>query len=488
MKKKLLIALSLMFLSIPLAGCKKEPVVTNNYDQGVAYVESRKYTEAIASFEKALGEVPDSAKTYLEIVKIYNIKGLYEKALETLDIGIENSSDDKDLHFLKAQILFDRKDYANAIENFDKAISAGYSTDDVVIRKGESYIKLENFEDAKNEFAKVKSNSEYFADANYYLSLLETEDYVKALEFLNKVKSPKDTNIDSYVSVYNPLLEEIITKSTDKETNPNYLKLLQGYALIKTEQFEIAKTVIQPVANHYVEEGKPSYQANFFLGSIYYHLGNYESAKSELMTSIVANSTDPVTLHLLGLTYSKLNDQVKSLENFEKSVMLDPNNERSRYDYIQALIKFKINSKAETNFEDLIKLETSKKPQYQLEFAQFLNDFQNNPTKANSITSYLINEWGEFDTSSKETQAEIYDAHGWSFYLQNEKDKEAQEFLVKAIEEDEFSGSAYYHLAKVMERTNNFEKAVEYYARAIDLSYDEKLSQSANQEYQRLTQ
>ncbi len=488
MKKKILLALSLILLTIPLAGCKKEPVVTDNYQQGLKYVEERKYTDALSSFEKALGEVPDSAQTYLEVAKIYEVKGLSEKAIETLDIGLENSSDDKDLYFKKAEILFETEDYTKAAESFAEAIKAGYSSDDAVIGKGISYIKLEKFEDAQKEFSKIQSDSDYFSDANYYLAILETADYAKSLEYLSKVKDSKNVDVDTYASVYKPLLEEIITKSDDDTTNPNYLKLLHGYALIKVEQFEIAKTVIQPVADHYVEEGKPSYQANFFLGSIYYHLGDYEKAKSELMTSIVANSTDSITLHLLGLTYSKLNDQVKSLENFEKSIMIDPNNEKSRYDYIQALIKFKINSKAETNFEDLIKLETSRKPQYQLEFAQFLNDVQNNPSKANSITSYLINEWGEFDTASNETRAEIYDTHGWSLYLQSGKDKEAQEFLVKAIEEDGFSGFAYYHLAKVMERANNFEKAVEYYARAIDLSYDEQLSQKANQEYQRLTQ
>lgn len=485
MKKKFLLALSLILFAIPLGGCGKETVSTNYYDDGKALVEERKFSEAISTFTKGLEAEPSNYLYYLEIATIYKDKGLLDKAIETADIGLSNVAGEKNLLLVKAEAYFTKADYENAAKYYLEAFDAGESSD-AKIQAAVCKIKLKKFDESKTLLSEVDAEDSAFdKKANYYLSVLTTDNVSKSLEYINNAQDIEDEDLKNLVSTYKTLLEELKQKSEQASVNENFLKLLQGYALIKVDQFEIAETIIEPVARHYESEGKPSYQANFYLGSIYYHLGEYEKAKTELATSIMANSTDPITLHLLALTYSKLNDQVNSIDNFEKSIMLDSNNEKSRYDFIQALIKFKINSKADTNFKEIIALNTDKKPQYQLEYAEFLNDILNNAAEADKVAAYLINEWEEFGTSSNETKAEIYDTYGWSLYLQG-KNAEALENLNRAKDLDGFSAKVYYHLAKVMEKDSDFETAKSYYLRAIDLSFDEDLSVKANQDYQNL--
>ena len=114
------------------------------------------------------------------------------------------------------------------------------------------------------------------------------------------------------------------------------------------------------------------------------------------------------------------------------------------------------------------------------------HQIQNNPEKSLSISSQLINEWDGFETTPDEIKSSIYDVHGWGYYLNNQYDK-AEEYLTKSIETNSFSASAFYHLAVVMEKTENYKTAIDYYTKAIDYAFDEEISNKANQGYQNLT-
>jgi len=487
MKKKILSLAFVLLLSLVLSGCTREEEPTDNYTKGLQHVDAQEYSDALKAFSDATDETPSVTDIYIQMAEIYKLKGVYDKALEVLEMGIANASDNKTIYFQQGEIYFLSKEYENAIESYDKAIKNKYADDQPLYKKGLSYIKLSDFDNAKNVFAGIASPDELKNKARYYLAVLEIEDIDAAIKHLTKVTTTDDKDFESNVSLLKSVFTEENEKSGEEDVNENYLKLLHGYALIKVEEFEVAKVVIEPVADYYEELGKPSYQANFYLGSIYYNLDNYDKALEELTTSIVSNPTDPITLHLLGLTYAKKDNQLKSLENFEKSIKLDSKNENARYDYIETLKKFKVYSTAETQYDALIALETDRQPQYIIEFAQFLNDLQGKPESSAPKTEDLITEWSGFKTASVETKAEIYDTHGWSLNLM-ETPKEALEYLLLAKDSDETLASTYYHLGKTYEALGNYDEAISNYARAIDLALTQGLSVKANQEYERLLQ
>lgn len=494
-KKTIAIIAAVIFVIIVLAGgayiilrgsADEKESNADNFALGIKLVEEKSYSDALSTFEKALNEDIKNAEIYLEIARIYQLKGIFDKAIETIDLGIQNADDKGKLFFLKGEILFQQKQYAEAITVYEQATKAGYNDDTALLKQGIAQVKLEEFDKAENIFTSVSLPDEAKSIAQYYLAVLET-DIEKAIEYLSKVKKIDDEDFNSNVASLKKLFNDELQKSQEEGVNENYLKLLHGYSLIRVEEFELAESVIQPVAKYYEDQGKPSYQANFYLGSIYYNLEDYDSALKELTTSVVANPTDPATLQLLGLTYAKKGDQVRSIENFEKSIKLDPKNEMSRYNFIKVLKQFKIFSAAEAQYEELIKLETDKMPVYVLEFAQFLNDQTGNPEKALEKTNFLINEWAGFKSATKETQAEILDAHGWALYL-TDKFKESLNYLEMANDTCSDLAVNYYHLGKTYEKLNDFEKAAQSYARAVDLALDEELSTKANQEYERLSQ
>lgn len=485
MLKKTALVLILLIPLLSLSGCKRTTEITDYFMHGLTLVEDKSYTDALSAFQQASEETPDNSAIYLEIAKIYRIKGLYDDAIETLDIGIENSPGKADLYLLKGEVLREQKKYEEAADAYSSAVKEGYEDDYPLFYTGITQIKSGEFKKAKSSFESISQPEELKKQSYYYLAVLTTEDVSKVLDHLKKTKGVENEDIKSNANSFTTILEEVQEKSKEEGVNEYYLKLLHGYGLIKIGEFEVAKTVVEEVADYYEEQGKPSYQANFYLGSIYYNLADYTKAIEELNTSIVANPTDPITLHLLGLSYTKTGNQVKALESFEKAIKLSPKNENARYDYISSLIHFKINSTAESQFEELINLETDRQPQYILEFAQFLNDKQSNASKALERTNYLIAEWSGFTTATRQTKAEIYDTHGWALYLTDEGSKSI-DYLKEAIEQDEYLASAHYHLGKAYEKAEKYNEALESYARAIDLALDEELSTKAYQEFDRL--
>lgn len=487
MKKKILSLAFILLLTLVLSGCKKEEKPTDNYAKGLQYVAAQEYSDALKAFSDAMDDTPNIGDIYFQMSEIYKRKGIYDKALEVLEAGIANATEKGPLYYEQGELYFITERYEDAISSYDKAIKNKYDDDLPLYRKGLAYIKLSDFKNAQTVFAGIAAPNTLKNKAQYYLAVLETDNIDKAIEHLTKIAKTDDEDFEAKVTILKSVFSEEKKKASEDGINENYLKLLHGYALIKVGEFEVAKTVVEPVAKYYEDKGKPSYQASFYLGSIYYNLGDYDKALTELTISIVSNPTDSITLHLLGLTYAKKDNQLKSLENFEKSIKLDPKNENARYDYIETLKKFKVYSTAESQYDAIIALETDKQPQYIVEFAQFLNDLHGKPEAAASKTETLINEWAGFKSASDATRAEIYDTHGWSLQLMGES-KNALKFLTMANESDESLASTYYHLGKVYEDLGNFDDAKDSYARAIDLAFTEELSEKANQEYERLLQ
>ena len=75
-----------------------------------------------------------------------------------------------------------------------------------------------------------------------------------------------------------------------------------------------------------------------FIGFSYIKQGKYDIAKTLFEALEVLDATNPYNLHTLGAIYVETNEPYKALNVLEKALKLDPKNEISQLNKIQALI------------------------------------------------------------------------------------------------------------------------------------------------------
>ncbi|MCT4583360.1 MAG: tetratricopeptide repeat protein [Peptostreptococcaceae bacterium] len=90
-----------------------------NMSVGNIYLKQNKYDEAINEYNKALEKDSKIEGAYNNIAGIYMLKKDYDKTLELLNKGLAVLSESKELRFKKAQILFVKEEYKEAIKEFE---------------------------------------------------------------------------------------------------------------------------------------------------------------------------------------------------------------------------------------------------------------------------------------------------------------------------------------------------------------------------------
>ena len=75
-----------------------------------------------------------------------------------------------------------------------------------------------------------------------------------------------------------------------------------------------------------------------FIGFSYIKQGKYDIAKTLFEALEVLDATNPYNLHTLGAIYVETKEPYKALNVLEKALKLDPQNELSKFNKIQALL------------------------------------------------------------------------------------------------------------------------------------------------------
>ena len=77
-----------------LSGCEKEPTWQDHYDLGIQAMEEENYEEAISHFEDAIALDPSKPEAYSALADVYIATEDWEKALEILQQGIDETEDE----------------------------------------------------------------------------------------------------------------------------------------------------------------------------------------------------------------------------------------------------------------------------------------------------------------------------------------------------------------------------------------------------------
>ncbi|MDD2981153.1 MAG: tetratricopeptide repeat protein [Hespellia sp.] len=141
MKKAVGVALA---MTLALTGC------TNYVEDGTSQLETGSYTEAIATFEKAVEKEQGVAEAYRGIgLANYELEK-YEEAKSALDSAIENGGEaTPTLYNIMGICDMKMENYASALNNFNMGISLAEGT-----QENES-------EDSKADYTEVKQEMEF---------------------------------------------------------------------------------------------------------------------------------------------------------------------------------------------------------------------------------------------------------------------------------------------------------------------------------------
>ncbi|PKM92770.1 MAG: hypothetical protein CVU80_01610 [Elusimicrobia bacterium HGW-Elusimicrobia-4] len=303
------------------------------YNLGVLYSETGKYEKAILYFEKFLQIAPDSSDVYVSIGILYSKLDRPVEAELYLKKAAEIDGNSVIPLFALAGIYEEKKDYALAIELYDKLLKILPDDAELAMKIAGLYILQKDYPSAKKYLTEAKEKFPKNHWIDYYIGLLslEEKDYETALKHFDRAiaidkKSPEPHIQKGYIFTIQQNTKEAI-KSFKKSValganfSDIYFFLAMNYEVLgkykKSENYLKKAVTLEPQNSKY----------RFELGIVYDKLKKQELAEKEFFSVIEIDSNSAVAYNYLGYTYADKNIKLNEAEEIiKKALDLEPEN------------------------------------------------------------------------------------------------------------------------------------------------------------------
>lgn len=342
------------------------------------------------------------------------------------------------------------RDYSDAEESTQKAISYIPKENDLKVLLGEIQIKKSDFENAQKTFQNLPD----IPAKKYYLAVLAIYkgEYQAAQILLEEIR-----NDPQYKKQVASLLTAFEIYSQFPDGNPLHLQLLLAKSLNDLRFYELSVQMTK-----YILTERDEYRdAWIILGHSYLMLDRYDLAKNVLQRAFELDSTKPETTFFLGLAESALGEYDPAIDHLE---MARENGYEPVLEVTNALAEAYIGGKyyeaARKEYERILEmtgapLEKFSKPiQLSLEFLDDQETAINLARRANEL-------YPESPVAKN--------LLGWALLERNELN-ESKAILQEVIKLDPNYAAAYLNMAKLSEKEGNNEVALTQYKKAYDLS------------------
>jgi tetratricopeptide (TPR) repeat protein len=261
-------------------------------------------------------------------------------------LTVAHPSDPKSFS-LYGDVLYQKQDFKAAKTAYQKALALNKN----VFVIWDQILRIELFDNDTK--ALVKDGEEALTlfpnqfSLYFYVGMgyLLQKDYEKAIGYLNNTLDYEIESKPLKTQIYSSLGDAYQGQKKYKESaqayeqalalDPNNSYTLNNYAYylsLRNENLEKAERM--SIKSNQLEKNNASFQDTY--AWILFKLKKYEEAKEWMQKAIINNPNSPVQFEHLGDIFYKLGDVDKALENWNKSLKIDPNN---------PLVKKKVNEK-----------------------------------------------------------------------------------------------------------------------------------------------
>lgn len=310
-----------------LAAFKKAIAKNPNYKEAIYYAgwtsnELKKYTEALTYLQKAKLLWPDEPKVHLELGYAYENLKKKTEAIECYNKCLALDDEYALAYKYLGIIYYDNYEYKNTIENLNAYIDLKPDTkdDDIYFRKAVSENELEQYNDALISITKandLKPNKVKFLNELAYTHYLlkNTDDALTNYEKAITIDPKSLTALNGRADVYRKLKKntteaiKLYTKTLDLDPKNIKANYWTGWCYNELGKYNDAVPYLKKVI-----EADPKYVSAYTeLGYCDYALKNYDDALINFKKAFVIEKTE-LNLYYTGLCYIGKKDKSSAVK------------------------------------------------------------------------------------------------------------------------------------------------------------------------------
>ena len=430
--------------------------------------------EKIKEIEESDTNNKNIKNLYKERAEIYNKLSMYSYAIEDLSKAIEIDSNDIDLHILKLDILKkdDKLNSDDIIKCYDDIINLDKNNLENYYKKIEylKYLKsLDLFLDIEIEENIIKCYDDIInLDKNNLENYYKKIEYLQSLivrqkEIINCCNEILNIDSNNIKALYT--IADEYRKQADKTSNEDdYKKALEYYNKVKSidENYNNVQYYEEYCLDkiNYNDNLQKEIKYYYDKAEAFFELGKYQEALNCADKAVSLDEKYYKSYYFKGCLLKNIENYDEAIECFDKAIEINDKDTDSYYN--KAIILFELGryEEAEKEFNNITKLgETSYNPYYK------------------GLTLYrerkyeeAVNEFDEAIKINNVNNNEAYYYKGISLFELKKYD-EALESFKSTNNFNKYD--MYYFSGEIYETKNNYKEAIKYYEEALK-NYKEK--------------
>lgn len=437
-------------------------------------------------------------KTFFQIIEFYDEEGLTDKALEALDLAIEQYPYRADFYIMKARLLFNERRIAECLDILDFVSNISPLEKEIVFLKAKCYAIIKEFALSMAELDKIRyitlkeEQSEVWITESYiyehmkdYSSMydclknalavdggnMEAQERFNMATFLTKnyknsvnfLKELIDDDPYNYLAWYHLGLAYSYCWDYDLAIDaleyafiiePAFEKAYTECAELCIQQKKFAKALkIYTDAN---EKFGPDAEYMIQMANCYINLKQASKAKSILLRALKIDGYNDEIYYYLGESFRANNNGYSAINAYLKAVELDPDREEYYLGLARAHAMVDDYAKAIKNFNIAVQL-CSEDSYYWKEFACYLLKMG---YYKEALT--LLDEAEEYTFG-----ADLLYCRAAACFLSKNK-KDGFLYLKEALEEDLYAYSILFEICPELELDKQISAMINYYKKEIE--------------------
>ena len=346
-----LIAIGLVGLglaaSVSLFNVLNSSNATNLYNRGKTLYDLKRYSEALAAYEKAIQLSPEYAAAWNGQGKTFRELKRYKNALDAFDKAIQIQPNYLEAWIGRANVLDNLQRYQAAIDSFDRALKIQPNDPEAWNSRGDELMDLQRYPEAIASYEKaVQFQPDYYqAWSSRGWALHNLQRYEDAIASFDKAVQFKPDYYQAWYSRGNALSklqrypEAIYSYDKAVQFKPDYYQAWysRGNALVELQRYPDALDSF----NQAVQFKSDDYEAWGSRGWVLHQLQRYPDALDSYNRAIQLKRNDYQVWYNRGNALYNLKRYEEAIASYNRAVRYKPDDYEAWYSRGNALYNLK---------------------------------------------------------------------------------------------------------------------------------------------------